>query len=95
MKRWHHYLVCYDIRCTRRLQKVQRRVSRDALAVQLSVYYLNCTADTLDALVADLNALIAPEDDVRCYRVAAKSALAACYGSQTARHPTQTLVVLQ
>jgi len=66
-KRWH--LLCYDIRCDRRLQRVHRVVSGAALAVQRSVYLFYGSDVAFSRLVASVESRIAPEDDVRFYPI--------------------------
>jgi CRISPR-associated protein Cas2 len=68
----HHgprrYILCYDIACPRRLGRVHRRVKRDGLALQYSLFDLTLTASQLHALVSDLKGIIHQDlDDVRIY----------------------------
>ena len=68
------WLVCYDVADPRRLQRVLRRVSRDAMRIQYSVYLFRGSRRRRERLVADLERLIiAAEDDVRLYSVPARA----------------------
>ena len=65
-----HYLICYDIANPRRLARVHRRIVKDALFIQFSVYYLQGRRKDLDVLLNDLRELINErEDDIRAYTV--------------------------
>ncbi|ANJ66668.1 hypothetical protein A9404_04090 [Halothiobacillus diazotrophicus] len=66
-RRW--YLLCYDISNARRLNRVHRVVSRQALAVQRSVYLFWGDDLSLSVLLASLRSRLAWEDDLRCYPV--------------------------
>lgn len=73
-KRW--YLVCYDIRDNRRLQRVHRCLRRRALAMQYSVFLLQCRDEQLTELREALRRLADPrEDDIRIYPVRAPGTL--------------------
>ncbi len=66
MKQWH--VVAYDVADARRLRRVHRCVSRQALAVQRSVFLFHGTRGALRRLLAELATLIdAERDDVRAY----------------------------
>ncbi len=61
-------LLCYDISDPRRLGRVHRIVSRYAISLQYSVFYLYIDAETLDLLCQELQDVIDPrEDDIRIY----------------------------
>ncbi len=65
-----NYLICYDIKNGKRLQKVHNLVADMAISVQLSVYTANLSQDDVDALCKELAALINKhEDDVRIYPI--------------------------
>jgi len=62
------YLVCYDIRDDRRLQRVFSFMKSQGLHLQYSVFYCELTWPELQALKNKLNEMINPlEDDVRIY----------------------------
>lgn len=62
------YLISYDISDKKRLRLLHKCVSRQALRLQLSVYYLECNKDQLKELLSDIEKIIKPsEDDVRIY----------------------------
>jgi CRISPR-associated protein Cas2 len=62
------HLLCYDIACPKRLAKVHKRVKKDGLALQYSVYELTLTHSELQSLINDLNEIIHQKfDDVRIY----------------------------
>lgn len=64
------YLIQYDIRCKKRLQRVHRTLKRCAYALQKSVFAWYGTAPELAVLQQQLTQLInAKEDDVRGYRI--------------------------
>ncbi|MGD8175643.1 CRISPR-associated endonuclease Cas2 [Marinimicrobium sp. ARAG 43.8] len=65
-----HYLVCYDIANPRRLGRVHRRVIKHALFIQFSVYYLQGTRQSVEALMDDLREVIDEgHDDIRIYAI--------------------------
>lgn len=65
-----HYLICYDIADPRRLGRIHRRIVKDALFIQFSVYYLQGELHTLKALLAELQKIIDERyDDVRVYSI--------------------------
>ncbi|RMH61170.1 MAG: CRISPR-associated endonuclease Cas2 [Zetaproteobacteria bacterium] len=62
------YLICYDIADPRRLQRLHKLVSREAVMVQYSVYYAELNANARDRLVTQLRAMCNPNlDDIRLY----------------------------
>ena len=61
------WLIAYDIRDPRRLATVHRAVRKQALAVQYSVFVGRFTRRGLRHMVATINSIIAPQDDVRLY----------------------------
>lgn len=62
-----HYLICYDIKNPKRLQKVYRCVQNYALFLQKSVYGIQMTVMQRDELATQLSRLIHKEDDIRIY----------------------------
>lgn len=61
-------LVCYDIADPKRLGRVHRIVTNYALPIQYSVYYMNASADDVEALSRELREVIDPKkDDIRIY----------------------------
>ena len=63
------FVIAYDIREPRRLQRVQRLISAHCLQLQYSVYYATMSCRAMDTLIAKLQRLIRPEDDIRIYEV--------------------------
>jgi Uncharacterized protein predicted to be involved in DNA repair len=65
-----NWLIGYDIACPRRLNKIHRRLSKDALPVQYSLFLYNGdrreTRKLLDELALIMNA---KEDDLRAYPI--------------------------
>lgn len=62
------YVLAYDIADERRLSRVHRRVKKDGMALQLSVFDLSLGESRLRRLLGDLRTLIDErEDDVRIY----------------------------
>ncbi len=63
-----HRLICYDIACPKRLARVHRLVSQQALCIQYSVYYWHASQRELSLLLKALEARMDPrEDDIRIY----------------------------
>lgn len=71
MAHQRNWLLCYDIRCPKRLARVHRICSRYGLAVQYSVFYLEVSSTELQMLEAELAQVIDNKcDDIRIYPVA-------------------------
>ncbi len=71
------YLLCYDIANPRRLGKVHKFCSRLGMAFQYSVFHLRCDSDQATRIMADLEAIIDPEeDDVRLYPIDGSDSIA-------------------
>ena len=70
ISRLHDYLICYDISCPRRLQRVHRCLVDHAIPLQYSVFRAEMTEDQLKRLIGKIKRLINNrEDDVRFYRL--------------------------
>ncbi len=68
MKGVRGYLICYDIANERRLAHLHHFISRHAVMVQYSVYYLETTEANLADIVDGIRQRIAAHaDDVRIY----------------------------
>ena len=66
----HWYLLAYDIRCKRRLQRTHKFLRTQAYALQESVFAWHGNAGELDQLQTKLMELIDPrKDDLRGYRL--------------------------
>lgn len=63
----HTWLIAYDVREPRRLTTLHRALKKQALAVQYSVFVGRFTRRGIRHLVATINSIIAPQDDVRLY----------------------------
>ncbi|MDQ2694746.1 MAG: CRISPR-associated endonuclease Cas2, partial [Pseudomonadota bacterium] len=64
------YLVAYDVRDPRRLQRVHYALKKQALAVQQSVFFVHATLPRLKAILDDLERIIhRREDDLRAYPI--------------------------
>lgn len=64
------WLVAYDIRDARRLQRVGRRARRHAAGLQYSVYGFEGNDKSIESFVAELERLIDSRvDDLRAYHV--------------------------
>jgi CRISPR-associated protein Cas2 len=61
------WLIAYDVREPRRLVTLHRALKKQALAVQYSVFVGRFTRRGIRHLVATINSIIAPQDDVRLY----------------------------
>ncbi len=62
------YLICYDIRCPRRLARIHRTLKRQAMALQYSVFLFSGPAQQLERCLAALESLMdQKEDDIRAY----------------------------
>ena len=67
-----NFLICYDIRHPKRLNKVHKIVSQKAISVQLSVYTANLNEIELNEIIEALNNVInVKEDDIRIYPIRA------------------------
>ncbi len=70
------YLIAYDIRDPRRLQRLHRALGAEALAVQRSVFLVAASVPAVECLLDRLETLIDPHlDDLRAYPVAAPDEL--------------------
>lgn len=66
-----NFLICYDITSPKRLQRLQRLVSKDCFQLQYSVYYATFYPDAMDKLIKKIQTIInSNHDDVRVYVVA-------------------------
>lgn len=64
------WLLAYDVRCPRRLQRLHRRLLRIAAPVQYSVFLLHATTAEMKQLMDELAAgYIADVDDLRAYPI--------------------------
>lgn len=71
------YLVCYDIRDDRRLQRVFNYMKSQGLHLQYSVFYCELTWQELQRLKNDMSILINHrEDDIRIYPLQRNSLVA-------------------
>jgi CRISPR-associated protein Cas2 len=72
------YLVCYDIKDERRLQRVCRYLKGKGLHLQYSVFLCSLRWPELKELKAELTSLIdEKQDDVRLYPLPARALVAA------------------
>jgi CRISPR-associated endonuclease Cas2 len=86
--RW--YLLAYDIRCPKRLQRVQRMVAGEGYGLQQSVYLVRSSRWQLRRLLKRLESeLDSNEDDVRAYPVTHPAQLW-CGGAMVAVTPSAT-----
>ena len=73
-KRW--YLIAYDIRERRRLQRVHGYLKKRAWMMQRSVYLMNCDRATLQEMETELRRIAeARSDDIRLYPISSPQAL--------------------
>lgn len=63
------YLIGYDIRSQRRLQKVHRLMMGHAVPIQYSIFLLTGTQEELQRCIEAVKPVLKPEDDLRCYRL--------------------------
>jgi CRISPR-associated protein Cas2 len=64
------WLVTYDIADPRRLARVFKRLKKEGVPVQYSVFAVDASAQKMGILMAALTALIdSKADDVRAYRL--------------------------
>lgn len=62
------YLICYDIGCPRRLQRIHRALKGQAMALQYSVFLFSGTPEQLDRCLVQLERLMdKQQDDIRAY----------------------------
>lgn len=65
-----NWLIGYDIRDPRRLQRVHKRLKAEGCSVQYSAFSVRADDQQLDALLAELSKLIDKRvDDVRAYHL--------------------------
>lgn len=68
MANWQ--IIAYDIKDTRRLSRVHRRIKKDALALQKSVFALNKTPAEVERLLQELLLIVDTSvDDIRIYPI--------------------------
>lgn len=64
----NEHLICYDIRCPRRLGRIHRALQGQAMALQYSVFLFEGSPGQLDRCLAQLERLMDPRhDDIRAY----------------------------
>ena len=69
-----HYIICYDICNSKRLQKIHKTVVQYALPLQYSVYYARLSIKMLEELISKFNRIInVTEDDIRIYPVSSNA----------------------
>lgn len=62
------FLIAYDITQPRRLQRLHRFLSQEAIPIEYSVFFANADVRSVLALLDDARRLIDPaHDDLRCY----------------------------
>src|SRR5690606_37497677 len=72
------WLICYDVRCPKRLVRLHRRLVHSAAPVQYSVFLFYGTTDHAEALMDELAShYIRPADDLRAYPIEPKDSLLA------------------
>lgn len=64
--RQFNFLLCYDIKDAKRLQKMQRLVSKSMLQIQYSVYYATLTKIQMDNLIKQIQKIINSHHDEVC-----------------------------
>ena len=65
-----HFLLCYDIADSRRLQRIQRLVIKQMLQIQYSMYYAVLTRQQMDNLLETIRQILnVHHDDLRVYVV--------------------------
>lgn len=70
-----HYLLCYDIRHPRRLNRVFKTCVRVGIPYQRSVFLLSLNTQAVQVLLNKLSTLIeVKQDDVRLYRLGSAQA---------------------
>jgi len=64
------FLICYDIRCQKRIAKFVRKLEKFAIRVEYSVFFApNISKDKMSEYAIELNEVLEDEDDVRIYEV--------------------------
>ncbi len=67
------FLVCYDVRDSKRLQRVYRLLKSWGIHLQYSVFFCNLNRNEIQALMRELEGIIeAGEDDIRFYPLPSK-----------------------
>jgi CRISPR-associated protein Cas2 len=79
----HWYLIAYDVRDPKRLQRVHYYLRKRALAVQKSVFMLEIDAEAIREIESELRARVRTRtDDLRLYAIPGPAGLWAA-GQQT------------
>lgn len=67
------YLICYDIRCPRRLERIHRVLTGQAMALQYSVFFFSGSEVELQRCLKQLECVMDRQhDDIRAYRLPAR-----------------------
>lgn len=70
------YLLCYDVRSPRRLQKVHRQCCKFGMPFQYSVFYIEASPGDLLTILERLGDIIDhDQDDVRVYRIGSQKSI--------------------
>ena len=70
MLKKHSYIICYDIRCPKRLQKIHKTAIRYGVPLQFSIYYGLLSVQEHSAMKKKFLEIInEKEDDIRIYPI--------------------------
>ncbi len=69
------FVIAYDISDEKRLKKISKYLEKEAIRMQLSLYYIRCDKITLQKIVDKLSDLMDEDDDVRIFKVNLKKTL--------------------
>lgn len=61
------HILCYDIRDSTRLRQVAKTACDHGVRLQFSLFLCWLTSDEANDLMAELESMVAPVDDVRLY----------------------------
>lgn len=61
------FVLCYDIREPRRLQRIHRVMIRHATPIEYSIFLLEGGAGDVQGCLDEVLPIMHDEDDVRCY----------------------------
>lgn len=69
------YMVAYDIRDQKRLQRVHRYLQQEGIRFQYSLYLISNEGNRLKRIKRELQQLISKQDDIRFYPILSRGDL--------------------
>lgn len=68
-----YYLICYDIRLTKKRNKLSKWLSNYGVRIQKSVFEAYITKEDLDVLVSGAKQYVGEKDSLRVYALSQKA----------------------